>query len=162
MSYRLLLVLVSFFTFLSATAQGPLTVADTFHVEGNGLRHKLFYHDLRVRSTIDLKPIMWNLEDEMVRKQFRKAMFMEIGRYPLIFGATILIVAPVMLNISGGPYAPELFWSGIALYGASLGLELAQSKHVLRMIYRHNYVLRNRVEVGWGVSPAGVGMELRF
>lgn len=162
MSYKLLLVLLCFFTFLSASAQGPLTVADTFHVEGKGLRHKLFYHDLRVRSTIDLKPIIWNLEDEMVRKQFRKAMFMEIGSYPLVFGATLLIVAPVMLNVSGGPYVPQLFWAGLALYGAGVGLDLAQKKNVRRMIYRHNYVLRHRVDVSWKASPTGLGMELRF
>lgn len=162
MSYRFLLVFISLLSFLSASAQGSLTIADTFHVEGKGLRHKLFYHDLRVRSTIDLKPIMWNLEDEMVRKQFRKSMFMEIGSYPLFFGGTLLIVAPMLLNISGGPYVPQLFWAGLALYGTGIGLDLAQKKNVLRMIYRHNYVLRNRAEVGWGVSPAGVGMELRF
>lgn len=162
MPYRLLIFLFCFVNFTAASGQALLTVADTFHIEGKGLMHKLYYHDLRVRTTIDLKPIMLRLDDEMVRKQFRKSMFMEIGQYPLIFGATFLIAAPVTINISGGPYLPELFWAGIALYGLSIGLDFAQKKNVLRMIYRYNYVLRDRVEMSWRISPTGAGMELRF
>lgn len=162
MFHKFLLILLCFSAFLSASAQRPLTVSDTFHIEGKGLIHKLYYHDLRVRTTIDLKPIMWNLEDEMVRKQFRKSMFMEIGSYPLVFGGTVLIAAPVFLNVSGGPYEPGFFWAGMALLGVSFGLDLAKEKNVLLMIRRYNYVVRHRVDVSWKASPAGLGMELRF
>ena len=52
---RLLITTILFISTLPLFAQFP-AADDTFHLEGNPLNYKLYYHDLRVRETVDLKP----------------------------------------------------------------------------------------------------------
>lgn len=158
---RFLITTILFVSTIPLFAQFP-AADDTFHIEGNPLSYKLYYHDLRVRETVDLKPLIWKMEEEFLQQEFRKARLLEFGSIGINYVGSVMVAGAVAIRVSGGPWIPELAFGGGALVLLGRALEFSQGRRVLGMVHRYNYMVRENYEFSWQLSPVGGGIQLRF